>query len=126
MNLETSITLLAALSALVLGIWREVNGYKKSTADTTAVNVDTFRDLVQDVTKLKEENVSIQNQITDMSKKNSALWSYVYALLDFIRHKKFIPPDPPIELETDPKLMKIIGLSMEQNDQREDPSSSAK
>lgn len=104
MNLQDIVTFVTALSALVLGIMQ----FRKGRAEVNALDITTFRGLVEDIKKLKTENVNVQSQIADLNKKYSALWAYVYALLDFIRQHKLIPPDPPMELETDPKIMKMI------------------
>ena len=104
MNLQEIVSLVMAGSALILGIMQ----LRKGRAETNALDVTTFRGLVEDIRKLKSENVEVQNAIADLNKKYSALWAYVYALLDFIRQHGLIPPDPPMELETDPKIMNMI------------------
>lgn len=103
-DLKDVVTFLTALSALILGIMQ----FRKGRAEITALDVTTFRGLVEDIKKLKRENVGVQSKIADLNKKYSALWAYVYALLDFIKQHGLVPPDPPMELETDPKIMKMI------------------
>ena len=74
---------------------------RRDEAEANAVDVKTLRDLASDVRDLSEK-------VNKIEAKNTILWQYVYALLDHIREKGGVPPLPPVELETDPKLMKII------------------
>lgn len=104
MSIQEIVALVTGISALVLGLAQ----VRKGKADMNAVDVDTLRDLVKDVTTLKNENVKIQKNITDLDTKNQALWQYVYQLIEFIKGHGMIPPSPPVELETDPKLMKLF------------------
>ena len=106
MNIESVIAIITAVSALVLGLVQS----RKTKAEGNAVDISSFRTLVQDVTKLKSENVKIQENITALDTKNRALWQYVYMLIDFIKDNKLTPPSPPVELESDPKLAKLLGI----------------
>ena len=106
MTIESAIAIITAISALVLGLFQA----RKTKAEGNAVDISSFRSLVQDVTRLKAENVAIQEKISALDSKNRALWQYVYMLIEFIKDNGMTPPEPPVELQSDPKLVKLFGV----------------
>lgn len=70
-------------------------------ANATAVDIKTFNELVDKVGKLSDD-------LNTVKSSNSALWSYVYDLIEFIISKGHTPPLPPAELDTNPKLIKLL------------------
>ena len=70
-------------------------------SNANAVDVKTFNELVDKVGKLSDD-------LNTVKSSNSALWSYVYDLIEFIISKGHTPPIPPAELDTNPKLIKLL------------------
>jgi len=81
---------------------------QKTQADSNAVDVETFEKLVSKVEKQSDELVTVRRQVWALESKNQALWHYVYELLEFVIGKDMEPPLPPIALESDPKLFRLI------------------
>lgn len=97
------------LSAVLGGLIVYLAQKKVNLANADSLNVDTFRKLMQDVTALSTKVNDLDRKNAALERKNTALWQYVYSLLDHICKCGEIPPEPPSELESDPKLMAIIG-----------------
>jgi peptidoglycan hydrolase CwlO-like protein len=88
---------------------------KLNNAQARATETDSL-------TKLSDQILKLQNQIDELRKdqetikterekfedKNRVLWQYVYALIEQIKNKKIKPIDPPVELQSDPVLMKLF------------------
>lgn len=72
------------------------------------VGIETFKGLVDKVEDQSITITDIQRHISTLESKNSALWSYVYELVEYIREHAGKPPRPPISLETDPRLSKLL------------------
>lgn len=70
-------------------------------ANANAVDVKTFQELVDKVGHISDDLLLVKSS-------NTALWSYVYDLIEFIISKGHIPPQPPAELDTNPKLIKLL------------------
>ncbi|RPI95518.1 MAG: hypothetical protein EHM40_02890 [Chloroflexi bacterium] len=109
------ISIIAAIASVVGGAIvffgnRATNQAKarKDKADASAVEIETFQELVDKVRELSDEVINLKREQSMFISKNTALWQYVYALLEYIVQIGKQPPLPPLELETDPKLMKII------------------
>ncbi|RPH37473.1 hypothetical protein EHM92_02595 [bacterium] len=109
------ISIIAAIASVVGGAIvffgnRATNQAKarKDKADANAVEIETFQELVEKVRELSDEVINLKREQSMFISKNTALWQYVYALLEYIVQIGKQPPLPPHELETDPKLMKII------------------
>ena len=64
--------------------------------------------LQNEQTRLHTEQAELQNQIEAFEDTNRILWSYCIELVEFVKAKGHTPPEPPAELETNPKLMKIL------------------
>ena len=64
--------------------------------------------LQNEQTRLHGEHAKLQNQIEAFEDTNRILWSYCIELVEFVKSKGHTPPEPPAELETNPKLMKIL------------------
>ena len=99
---------LSAIGVILLGILQWRNTSRSSLAESNAVDVGTFQKLVSEVKAQSKEQVETNKRVTELEKKNVALWHYVYQLLDFILEKKLVPPLPPTELETDPRITRIF------------------
>jgi hypothetical protein len=106
------------LPAVIASIISFIGGLATSRANASAVNVKTFQDLIAQVqalsTDLKiarqeasDEIEKVRDELDRLDDKNRVLWQYVYALIEQVsRHEH--PLKPPKELESDPKLMKMI------------------
>lgn len=94
-------SLLTPLIPAVFNFLSQRSNNKKSGAEGDSINTDTIRRLMSDVQKLSEDMLIVKSS-------NRALWSYVYELLDFIKDKGLIPPQPPSELDTNPRLKKLL------------------
>jgi hypothetical protein len=46
--------------------------------------------------------------MSGLEDKNRVLWQYVYAMIEYMGRVGVEPPRPPTELESDPKLMKML------------------
>lgn len=102
------ISLMSALGVIVLGLLQWRNTSRTTHADSNAVDLTSFHNLVNKVEKQADEIGIVRKQVTEIEVKNRALWHYVYELLEFIIGKGMTPPTPPVELETDPKLSKLL------------------
>jgi hypothetical protein len=81
----------------------------KTNRETEVVSLKAFQDLVKQVNELTSEQSKLHEAHNILLSSNRALWSYVYALIDFIKDKKLVPPTPPAELDTDPRLARLLG-----------------
>lgn len=109
---EVLIAILATV-VLPLGIFhgsRAVTKAQKNMieADTLGKLSSQIIDLQGKYNDLHKEQLSLRNQIEKLDDKNRILWQYVYALIEQIKKKKMTPIAPPIELESDPQLIKLL------------------
>ena len=81
----------------------------KTNQETNMVSITTFQGLVKQVNELSEQQTKLQDAHTILLSSNRALWSYVYELIDYIKDNKLPPPLPPAELDTDPRLLRLLG-----------------
>lgn len=100
---------IAAAVALIVGILTFVAGRATSKANANAVDVETFHKLVGRVDTQSEMLIKVREDLLLVKSSNRALWEYVYELIDFIKSKGHIPPQPPQDLDTNPKLIKLLG-----------------
>ena len=91
----------AIIVAVITGGFTFFAGRMTNRANANAVDVGTFNGLVDRVQKLSDDLILIKSS-------NTALWSYVYDLIEFIISKGHTPPQPPSELDTNPKLIKLL------------------
>lgn len=89
------------ISAVIGGLIVYIGQKAVNAANANAIDVKTFRDLIADVANLS-------TKMTRLEKRSMAYLQYIYALLEYIRHCEGTPPLPPLELESDPELMKVI------------------
>jgi hypothetical protein len=102
------ISLLSALGVILLGLLQWRNTSRTTHADGNAVDLASFHNLVNKVEAQAEALVNVRKLIVEIEVKNRALWHYVYELLEFIIVKGMTPPLPPVELESDPKLSRLL------------------
>ena len=81
----------------------------KTNRETEVVTLTTFQALVKQVNELSAGQAKLQEEHAIVLSSNRALWSYVYELIDFIKEKSLVPPSPPAELDTDPRLTRLLG-----------------
>ncbi len=90
------------IAAIIGGILVYVGQKAVNRANATAVDVKTFGGLVDKVSQLS-------TKVNSLDRRSSAYLQYIYALLEYIRQSKGIPPLPPIEMEeSDPELMRVV------------------
>ena len=77
-------------------------------ANKESVGIKTFQDLVKQVNELSAEVQVLRNENGIALSQSRILWAYVYELIDVLKFHKLPIPEPPIQLETDPKLRAII------------------
>jgi glutamine synthetase type III len=110
---------LSAGIAVVTAIIAYIGGLATSKANANAINIKTFQDLVTqvqalsiDLKKAREESSleieKVRDDLDKLERKNIYLWQYVYALLEHLGRNEISPLNPPKELESDAKLMKLI------------------
>lgn len=110
--------LITAIATVVVAAIAYLGGRengKAAKSNANAVDVETLQRLVNDSIQKHKTIIELQNkveEITDkldkLEQKNTVLWQYVYALIDFIKRHKLIPPPPPRELDGDAKLMELL------------------
>lgn len=81
----------------------------KTNRETEVVSITTFQTLVKQVNELSVGQAKLQEEHAIVLSSNRALWSYVYELINFIKDMKLVPPAPPAELDTDPRLARLLG-----------------
>lgn len=107
------------LPAVIASIISFIGGLATSRANASAVDVKTFRDLVEQVQALSDDLRKVKKDASDeigkmrdefdkLEDKNSVLWQYVYAMIEYMGKQGVEPLQPPKELESDPKLMKML------------------
>jgi hypothetical protein len=86
-----------------------------SRAQKNLIDVDVLGKLTAQIlalqteqNRLYTEHGKLQNQIEAFEDTNRILWSYCIELVEFVKMKGHIPPEPPAALETNPKLMKLL------------------
>jgi len=98
----------APFIALVSSILIFVAGRQTSRANANAVDIKTFHELRDKVNALSETLIKVREDLLLVKSSNRALWEYVYELIDFIKKRGHIPPPPPVDLDTNPKLIKLL------------------
>lgn len=93
--------LIGGLFLIAAGILTVIADRNLKRANSDSINSETIRKLMTDVQKLSEDMLVVKTS-------NRALWSYVYELLDFIKDRGLVPPQPPTELDTNPRLKKLF------------------
>jgi len=106
MNYTTDI--IAAFAVLASALLAFHAGRAVSKSQSMSLNTDTLVKLSDKVRALSEEVIQIRNELDNVKDKNRVLWQYTYALIEQIKSHKIKPILPPTELESDPKIMKII------------------
>jgi outer membrane murein-binding lipoprotein Lpp len=107
------------LPAVIMSIISFIGGLATSRANASAVDIRTFRELVAEVQALSsdlrkvkkdagEEMEKVHDEIEKLDDKNRVLWQYVYSLIEHMGRNNVDPLQPPRELESDPKLMKML------------------
>jgi hypothetical protein len=95
---------IAAIAMIIVSLisW---NGGKAQRANTHA---DTIIDLTTQVQQFSKDLAVLRNQVSDIEHKNQVLWQYVYTLLEQLKKNRITPIKPPVELESDPQIIKIF------------------
>jgi hypothetical protein len=108
-------TILVAIIGAAVGLLtfhgsRAINKANKNMieADTLGKLSSQIIDLQGKYNALHSDQIKLKNDIEKIDDKNRVLWQYVYALIEQIKKKKLTPIKPPIELESDPRLMKLL------------------
>ena len=108
-------TIIVALIGAALGLLtfhgsRAINKANKNLmdADTLGKLATQIIDLQGKYSTLHSEQLTLKNQVEKLDDKNRVLWQYVYALIEQLKKKKLTPVKPPVELESDPQLMKLL------------------
>ena len=83
-------------------------GRLTSKANANAVSIDTYQKQVTKIEDLITKVGGLTERLNKMERNQSALWSYVYILIDYIKDIGHTPPEPPSDLETDPKLIRLL------------------
>jgi glutamine synthetase type III len=107
------------LPTIIAAVISFLGGLATSRANATAINIKTFQDLVTqvqalsiDLQKAREESSleieKVRDDLDKLERKNIYLWQYVYALLEHLGRHDVVPLNPPKELESDAKLMKLL------------------
>lgn len=97
-----------AVVAFIAAVLTFLAGRATSKANANAVDVETFQKLVAKVENQTETLYKLRDDLMLVKSSNRALWEYVYELIDFIKSKGHIPPNPPEDLDTNPKLIKLL------------------
>lgn len=84
-------------------------------AQKNLIDVDVLGKLTSQILALQNEqnrmhieHAKLQNQVEAFEDTNRILWSYCIELVEFVKSRGHTPPEPPAELETNPRLMKIL------------------
>ena len=99
---------IGAIVAFIVAVLTFVAGRATSKANANAVDIDTFHKLVERVENQSLSLIKIREDLLVVKSSNRALWEYVYELIDFIKSKGHVPPNPPEDLDTNPKLVKLL------------------
>jgi hypothetical protein len=60
------------------------------------------------IMELRDKLEDLQKQVDELKMKNTALWSWVIALIEQIRRKGDQPTPPPDALKSDPELARLM------------------
>ena len=106
---------LGALATVIVGVLALVGMRAVNKANSEAVRIETLQKLIDDKIAKHEKIIQLQDGLdaqkerTDkLERNNSALWRYVYSLIEFIKSHRLVPPSPPEEIKSDPKLMELL------------------
>ncbi len=107
--------LIFTLGTIVVALISFYSSRTLGKAQKNLLDVDTLGKLTKQIldlqteqNRLYKEQAKQQNQIEAFEDTNRILWSYCIELVEFVKAKGHTPPEPPAELETNPKLMKIL------------------
>lgn len=100
MSAEIIVSFLALASTGILGFMQYRSASRKAHAESNAVDVKTFKELVDEV-------MAIKTGMLKCERKYQITLTYVYELLDFIYQGGLTPPVPPIEMVDDENIKKI-------------------
>lgn len=106
---------IGAAAMVIVGLLAFYGARAVNKANSEAIRVDTLQKLINDTIAKHEKIIQLQDGLdaqkerTDkLERNNSVLWRYVYALIEFIKSHRLVPPSPPEEIKSDPKLMELL------------------
>ncbi len=107
--------IIAGIAIVLVALITYLSSRVLNKAQRNLIDVDTLGKLTKQIldlqteqNRLYKEQAKQQNQIEAFEDTNRILWSYCIELVEFVKAKGHTPPEPPAELETNPKLMKIL------------------
>jgi hypothetical protein len=100
--------IISAIAIIVVALISFHGGRSLSKAQKNAVDVETLFKLSKEVQILNDDLLKLKNEVERFEDKNRVLWQYVYTLIENFHSNDLTPPNPPIGLESDPKLLKLI------------------
>lgn len=100
--------IIAAVAVIFAAILAFHAGRAVNKAQSVSLNSTTLMALSDKVRELSDEIIKIRNELDEVKDKNRVLWQYTYALIEQMKTHKIKPLSPPAELESDPKIMKVI------------------
>lgn len=60
------------------------------------------------IDKDARDRADLRQKLADSDVRNRVLWKYLIALMEQLRHHKITPVPPPVELESDPEIIKLF------------------
>jgi len=108
-------TIIVAIIGAAVGLLTYHGSRAINKANKNMIEADTLGKLSLQIIELQgkysalhTDQLKLKNDIEKIDDKNRVLWQYVYALIEQLKKKKLTPIKPPIELESDPRLMKLL------------------
>jgi hypothetical protein len=112
MSVELWVLVITGVGGIALGLYNSATGARRGVVEELRGLISELRSLYDAEKKqrmeLEDELESVRVRIKTFESKNRALWHYVYELIDFIKRQDVTPPTPPLELETDEKLARLV------------------
>lgn len=83
----------------------------RSPQDRRDTHVDRQQGIIEKQAKTLDDAFAqieeIQLAMRKAERLQRVLWSYVINLLEVLRDNRVLPPDPPIEIATDPDIIRL-------------------
>jgi len=100
--------IITVIGAIIVALLSFHGGRALTKSQKNVVDIDALVKLSAEVQRLNDNLIKVKNQVEKYEDKNRILWQYVYQLIENNHRFDMQSPRPPVELESDPVLIKLL------------------
>lgn len=101
-------TIIVAIIGAIVSLLTFHGGRALSRSQANSIDAKTLIELSTQVRILHTEFITISNKFDKLEDKVRVMWQYIYALIGQLDKNDITPEQPPVELESDPVLIKLL------------------